>query len=302
MAFIYLLHFDTPLSHAEHYVGCTEHLHERLMIHASGRGANLTKVLAANGAPWRLAALGLCSHSAMKRVERTLKDSRNVPRYCPICNPENTPKMPGTQPYALNLLQFAATSKDLAPAGFAATDVTLRMTSDREPPTTMLMIQDLMKKDKDALGFVPAGGREGTIVLHDTGRIAIVSINGQDAGYLTHTLAQDRSRLNFHQCCIRDDARLAQLGRAMVDFTSHAYPQADVWAPVRVDIPAIFFWSAIGFRVQRSHIHKTSGKQIQHFHRLSPIRQNEQHTKRRLLSQDAAPSTTETEETNYGPD
>lgn len=272
MAFIYLLHVDSPLSHAEHYAGSTEHLKDRLTRHANGQGARITRAFADTNRNWRLAALGVCAKGAMKRVERSLKDTNNLPRYCPICNPQ-AGKIPGTTPYDVSLLRFAATAEVLGEKQ-ETPKISLRLTQASEPPTTMALIKKLMRSDKDSLGFIPAGGAQGLQVLFTSGRIAIAKLDQEDVGYANFTLTNDRTRLNIHQCCVADAARNLQVGRSLVEFIARSHPFADTWAKVRADLPACVFWNNLGFEVQRSEKHPTSGSTIHHFHRPAVLRRS----------------------------
>lgn len=81
--FVYLLHFDRPLSHARHYMGWTSGLHERLAAHRDGRGARLTAVLREVGIGWKLAR----AWRGGRTDERRLKRRKEAPRLCPICTP-----------------------------------------------------------------------------------------------------------------------------------------------------------------------------------------------------------------------
>lgn len=83
MATVYLIHFDRPLHHARHYLGCTSgSLEERLERHATGRGARLMQVVQQAGIPWRLAR----TWAGDRALERRLKAFKNAPsRLCPIC-------------------------------------------------------------------------------------------------------------------------------------------------------------------------------------------------------------------------
>ena len=86
---IYLLHFETALHHAQHYLGSTTNVCDRLESHAAGNGAKLTEVLFERNEHWRLAALWqLTDNSSRLALERRIKNHHNGTRYCPICNPD----------------------------------------------------------------------------------------------------------------------------------------------------------------------------------------------------------------------
>lgn len=82
---VYLLHLDQPLAHARHYTGWSTHLEDRLEHHANGTGARFTQVLRERGITWQLARVW---DGADRRFERRLKNTKNVRRYCPICEGE----------------------------------------------------------------------------------------------------------------------------------------------------------------------------------------------------------------------
>lgn len=80
---VYLLHFDHPYKHAQHYVGYAEDLARRLNHHADGTGANLMKVIKQNGIGFTLARVW---DGATRTDERKIKNAGGGRRYCPICN------------------------------------------------------------------------------------------------------------------------------------------------------------------------------------------------------------------------
>lgn len=78
---IYLLHFDTPLAHARHYLGWTGDLDTRLSEHGSGRGARLLQVANERGITFRLAR----TWAGDRFRERALKKQGGKARMCPVC-------------------------------------------------------------------------------------------------------------------------------------------------------------------------------------------------------------------------
>lgn len=80
---VYLIHFERKIHHAQHYVGCTDHLRERLITHAHGDGARILEVCRDKKIEWRLAAVW----SGTYKLERELKIRKNAPLYCPSCTP-----------------------------------------------------------------------------------------------------------------------------------------------------------------------------------------------------------------------
>jgi len=78
---VYLLHFDAPLAHAQHYVGYAEDLEARIVRHRKGNGARLVAVFAEKGIGFSVA----CTWSGDRTEERRIKNMKMAPRLCPIC-------------------------------------------------------------------------------------------------------------------------------------------------------------------------------------------------------------------------
>lgn len=262
--YVYVLHFEEPLSHAKHYVGSSEKLRERLTAHANGAGSNLCRVLWQAGIEWHLGGLYTTSHAGIRRIERGLKNQHNAHRYCSTCS-DLPAKLTGCIAYPIDMMPFTATSK------------ALRTTSPR--PITIIRksgegidyipaILNLMKRDKDALGFIPAGGDEGIQLLHDRGQVLIATENGEPCGYLAFTLASDGTTANIQQCVVDDGARLLGHGRSLVEELSRTFPAHILSAKVRDDLAANEFWLALQFSVLSIGKHKTSGSTINHYIRL----------------------------------
>jgi len=217
------------------------------------------------GIEWRLGSLHSTSHKAMRRIERHLKDQKNAARFCTICSSEPE-AIADTTAYPIALLPFSTRSDMLRLTHQGKENkIEVRLTGPDEPVSTMRFIVSLMKKDKDALGFIPAGGDGGLNVTHDKGLIAIVSNNGQDVGYVAFTLTHDKQTLNIHQCCVADDARLLGHGQALVQFLTEKFPTQMFTAKVRSDLAANYFWQALGFVQIREATHKTSVSKIVHY-------------------------------------
>lgn len=81
---VYLIHFNEPLAHAQHYMGWTTNLKARLAAHAKGNGARLMEVISQKGITWRLAR----TWRGGRDLERRLKAQHHGPRLCPICKKE----------------------------------------------------------------------------------------------------------------------------------------------------------------------------------------------------------------------
>lgn len=81
----YLLHFDRPYKHAQHYLGWTNDLQKRLREHRSGNRTKcvLTSVVTFEGIGWRVARLW---HNVPLSFEKELKRGKNNRKLCPHCN------------------------------------------------------------------------------------------------------------------------------------------------------------------------------------------------------------------------
>ena len=91
---VYLLHFETPYKHAKHYMGSASNLDTRLAEHRSGQGARLMEVIKDAGIDWTLAR----TWTGGRDVERRLKDQKNAPRLCTVCQGQHQavgPRLPG---------------------------------------------------------------------------------------------------------------------------------------------------------------------------------------------------------------
>ncbi len=101
---VYLLHFKEPLAHGlipsgkpmvtQHYVGFTNDLIGRLLDHADGHGARLLQVVRERGIDFQLARTW---DGAGRGFERQIKNCKNTPRLCPVCNPNALHRMSEVQ-------------------------------------------------------------------------------------------------------------------------------------------------------------------------------------------------------------
>jgi predicted GIY-YIG superfamily endonuclease len=83
---VYLLHFVRPVRDghpAQHYLGYTSSLERRILEHASGHGAAITRAAHKRGIKFELARVWA---GGDKELERDIRCQHNNPRYCPICN------------------------------------------------------------------------------------------------------------------------------------------------------------------------------------------------------------------------
>lgn len=85
---VYLIHFETPIGdpnnphgQAQHYLGSTDDLAERLRQHEHGNGARLMAAVTKRGIGWRCVR----TWEGGRALERRLKARKNHPRLCPVC-------------------------------------------------------------------------------------------------------------------------------------------------------------------------------------------------------------------------
>ena len=78
----YLLHFERPYHHAQHYLGWTVDLAARLDEHLNGTGGRLIDVITTEGIGFTCVRTWPGTTLA---DERKLKRLRNGRRLCPVC-------------------------------------------------------------------------------------------------------------------------------------------------------------------------------------------------------------------------
>jgi predicted GIY-YIG superfamily endonuclease len=78
---VYLLHFERPLHHAKHYLGCTNDLTKRLKKHRTGNGSKLMRAVTKAGIGFIIAK----TWHGDRHFERWLHNKKNSPKFCPIC-------------------------------------------------------------------------------------------------------------------------------------------------------------------------------------------------------------------------
>ena len=85
---IYILHFNQPYKHAEHYAGYSadaQSLEKRLWLHGNGKShARLMEVVHDAGIHYSIAIVIEGDRSLERRIKQ-----RGVKRVCPICHPEH---------------------------------------------------------------------------------------------------------------------------------------------------------------------------------------------------------------------
>lgn len=97
---VYLIHIHPSIHHSRHYLGyCADNrLDNRLNEHEKGQGARLTRVARELGRELILTRVWV---GKGRRFERKLKNRKNAPRLCPLCNPKlDTMPLPDRMPLA----------------------------------------------------------------------------------------------------------------------------------------------------------------------------------------------------------
>lgn len=81
---VYLLHFDPPVAHAQHYLGWALDAMARVDEHLRGAGAALVRAAVARGSHVELVRVW---REVDRAFERRLKNGGTLKRVCPICKP-----------------------------------------------------------------------------------------------------------------------------------------------------------------------------------------------------------------------
>ncbi len=99
MSIVYLLHLQQPLSRgvspagtpliAAHYIGFTEReeLADRMAEHMAGRGSHMLAAAVRRNIAWQIARIWK-GPRATRGFERRLKNRKEAPQLCPVCNPD----------------------------------------------------------------------------------------------------------------------------------------------------------------------------------------------------------------------
>lgn len=83
---VYLIHFDKPLKHAQHYIGYTHDLDQRFHAHScTTDGAKLLHAVRDAGIGFQVVNVWA---NGDRGLERDLKNKKNARRFCPVCNPK----------------------------------------------------------------------------------------------------------------------------------------------------------------------------------------------------------------------
>lgn len=80
---VYLIHFESKLHHAQHYIGfCQSAFFQRMHQHATNQGAKLLAAVNRHGIRWYVARIW---YNGDRSFERQLKNRKNAPCICPVC-------------------------------------------------------------------------------------------------------------------------------------------------------------------------------------------------------------------------
>jgi predicted GIY-YIG superfamily endonuclease/ribosomal protein S18 acetylase RimI-like enzyme len=258
--FVYILHFDTPLAHAQHYVGMTANLRQRLTAHASGHGSVLTNELFDRSLPWTLGGLFQTTPTNARRVEREMKESKNIGRYCDLCTPDHAAP-PASKSYPLADVPFPKRSTEITPTENSQIRITIRQGFEQ---LDQLFAASIQRKHKVELGFL---NYEALSTAATGGKLLIGEVNETPAGFLIYTRFIKSMTVTIHQCAVLDEFRMIGIGRHMLATLAAMNPGFSMWCKVRRDLPANYFWEAIGFKKKRTVVHKTSKKELNQYYK-----------------------------------
>jgi hypothetical protein len=83
--YIYVVHFERPYQHAQHYVGWTSNLRQRFYRHTSDapvrRGSALMRAVVGAGIAFKVVA----TWRGTREEERRVHNEHHVHRHCPVC-------------------------------------------------------------------------------------------------------------------------------------------------------------------------------------------------------------------------
>lgn len=81
---IYLLHFSKNLCHARHYIGASQNVEKRVAEHKKNPRPKILKACKENDITFDIVRVW---KNKERGFERLLKNRKNAPELCPICNP-----------------------------------------------------------------------------------------------------------------------------------------------------------------------------------------------------------------------
>lgn len=79
---VYLLHFNKKFHHAQHYIGFTDNLNDRIKRHEAGDGAKIIAAIIRNKITFFVARIW---PDGDRKFERKLKRFKKAKRFCPAC-------------------------------------------------------------------------------------------------------------------------------------------------------------------------------------------------------------------------
>ena len=82
---VYLIHFDEKLCHAQHYIGFTTNITNRMKCHRNNSGAKLLRAINQLGLKWQVVRTW---ENETISFEYELKATKNAANLCPICSGE----------------------------------------------------------------------------------------------------------------------------------------------------------------------------------------------------------------------
>lgn len=267
-SWIYVLHFNDPLHHAAHYVGCTSNLPQRLHAHAMGAGSRLTRVLLERGITWQLGGIFMCNRTQMRRIERDTKNQHNAHRFCELCSDSRCIIPKGCTIFDRQLIPWR-TQADAAAwsrANFSMSHV-LRFASTEDAADTAIMasFRELMRYNGDEIGFIPVGGDAGLTRLFNCGKVIMLMINNRVEGYIAYSNTPDLRRIRIHQVVVSEQYRLFGYGSKLVENVQAQLPNAMLSCNVKASLTANTFWKNIGFELIHARPHKSSGNIINYY-------------------------------------
>lgn len=264
--YIYTLHFDKAITHTRHYTGCTTELRQRLASHAQGRGARLLRVLKEREIGWELGGLSSCTVSEMRRLERLLKRQHNAKRYCQLCQGTEAARLGEAQPLDLEVIPWPRRCEELRVYGLRSWSPRIRFAKEQEPDWVRGGIEELVRANKDGIGFIPVGGAGGLSWAASRGKLLLGTVGQELAGFLL--FSQGRAGCRIQQVVVADRHRRCGIGKQLVDYLGRSRPKEVLSCWVREDLIANEFWTGIGFEVIDLKKHKSSGSTLLQYERL----------------------------------
>lgn len=261
--YVYLLHFteaigsaDNPRGRAQHYVGCTTDLRTRLTGHAHGRTARIVAAVIERGLEWQLAAVGVTHRRGMRKIERQVKNWHSARKFCPLCGNEG--RLPGTTPYPVELLPFAANSVDLRKASERPAPV---VRSARAGENLDPVVARIMDEEKESVGFLPTGPGGAITQAQAAGRLLVAQAGDDVVGYVVWTETADEVKIQ--QTAVRSGWQSQGIGGALVRTVLKMRAGVTVTCRVRADLRACAeFWPRLGFFIEYREPHPSSGSEM----------------------------------------